>query len=230
MGRHHHHVDRPPLSKIGKLLGRMTAVQHVEVRVPSPFREVLEVREFTDVAADDNVRHRAGERSGDLDQPQLRAEGCRPLLGDRNRLLGERRGVDAGHDHAVWTPRPSLELRADDQYRAPGLAEHLFGDASEQRSTQPAATVAGHAHDGTVDVSLLENRGGDVGVDRDGRSEDVEDDIDHEIAAQRGDQLVERVGQVVPLVFGIGDTEQCQWHTRTASQCGGGVGRRLGEM
>ena len=94
-------------------------------------------------------------------------------------MLGERRAVDAGHDPAVWTPWPSLELRADDQYRAWGLAEHLFGDASEQRSTQPAATVAGHAHDSAVHVSLIENRSGDVGVDRDGRSEHVEDDIDH---------------------------------------------------
>ena len=35
-------------------------------------------------------------------------------------------------------------------------------------------------------VGLLENRLGDVGVDRDGATEDVDDDIDHKISAQGG--------------------------------------------
>ena len=50
MSRHHHHVERPAVRQVGKLVGRMTAVQHVGVRVRRAFGELLQVTELADIA------------------------------------------------------------------------------------------------------------------------------------------------------------------------------------
>ena len=209
----------------------MTAVQDVEVGVPRVLGEVLQVGGLVDIAAAAHARVRADVRSGDLDQPQRQ-----PNVADHSAATGIACSENGEPSTlaticAVLTPWPSLELRADDKYGARGLAEHLFGDASEQRSTQPAATVAGDAHEGAVHLGLLENRVGDVASTVIAAPSDLDDDIDHEITAQRGDRARrDRVGQSSRSIFRVGDTEQGQWDSRPASQCGGGMGGRPAEM
>ena len=115
MGRHHHHVDRPPLSEVGELVGRMAAVQRRRSRRRRVLGEVLQVGGRHRRAAHARVPGRRAERRPG---PATAARRTLPTTPRRQGIACSENGEPSthGHDPAVLTPWPSLELRADDKY------------------------------------------------------------------------------------------------------------------
>ena len=90
--------------------------------------------------------------------------------------------------------------------------------------------MAGDADQGAIAAGFVENRFGDVAADRHDRADGVDHDVDDEVAAQRRDEAIETLDDVIAVAVTVGDPEQRHRYAEVAGERRSRVCSRFGEV